>query len=194
MGIQAKNQQDWLLIHFANMYNRVTTVALYDTLGVEATKFCVDQTEMITISGTIDMLKNLCKIKKEEEEAQPPTNNLSRLKYFIAMGVDTVPQADRTVFEDHGLTVYTIGEVHNKGKETIAKMGEEGYLNPPLKDDVLILSYTSGTTGVPKGVKITHNQLLNVSFAVNSRLEKGGFPVTRSDIYISYLPAAHSFE
>ena len=42
LGIQAKNSKEWLLIHFANMFQRVTSVALYDTLGVEATRFCVD--------------------------------------------------------------------------------------------------------------------------------------------------------
>jgi len=72
------------------MYQRVTTIALYDTLGVEATKFCVDQTEMITIAGTVDCLHKLCKIKKEEETADPPTQNMARLKYFIAMGTTTI--------------------------------------------------------------------------------------------------------
>jgi len=113
IGIQAKNQLDWLLIHFANMYQRTTTVALYDTLGVEATKFCINQTRMVTIAGTLDMLHKLCKIKKEETESG--ATNLARIKFFIVMGCETVPQADRTVFEDHGLTVYTIGDVHKKG-------------------------------------------------------------------------------
>lgn len=73
------------------MYQRVTSVALYDTLGVESIKYCINQTEMITIAGTLDMLENLCKVKKEEEESNPPTDNLSRLKFFIVMGVETVP-------------------------------------------------------------------------------------------------------
>ena len=112
MGIQAKNQKDWILIHWANMFQKTTTVALYDTLGVEATKFCVNQTELITIAGTVDMLHKICKIKKEEGEANPPTKNLSRLQYFIVMGQETVSQADRTVFEDHGMTVYTVSDVY----------------------------------------------------------------------------------
>jgi len=67
-------------------------------------------------------------------------------------------------------------------------------LNPPGPDDCFILSYTSGTTGVPKGVKITHNQVLNTAYAVNTRMETGGIGVGKADTYISYLPAAHSFE
>lgn len=71
---------------------------------------------------------------------------------------------------------------------------KDGALNPPSKDDVFILSYTSGTTGVPKGVKISHKMVLNTAFAVNSRMAIGGVAVGRNDCYISYLPAAHSFE
>ena len=33
IGIQSKNRAEWLLTHFANMFQSVTTVALYDTLG-----------------------------------------------------------------------------------------------------------------------------------------------------------------
>lgn len=54
-----------------------------------------------------------------------------------------------------------------------------------------MFSYTSGTTGDPKGVKLTHKMILGAGFAVNSRLSK---PFDYEDTYISYLPAAHSFE
>jgi len=55
-----------------------------------------------------------------------------------------------------------------------------------------MFSYTSGTTGPPKGVKLTHKMVLSCSYGVNSRLGVG--KISDYDTYISYLPAAHSFE
>lgn len=59
-----------------------------------------------------------------------------------------------------------------------------------------MFSYTSGTTGDPKGVKLTHKMVLGVQYAVNQRLDAKppSRSVTKDDCYISYLPAAHSFE
>jgi long-chain acyl-CoA synthetase len=74
------------------------------------------------------------------------------------------------------------------------KNEEELNGNLPSKNDVFILSYTSGTTGVPKGVKLTHKMVLNVAYAVNSRMGAHGLGLGMKDCYISYLPAAHSFE
>ena len=50
--------------------------------------------------------------------------------------------------------------------------------------------YTSGTTGVPKAVKISHRNILSVSTAANY----AGVDVYDNDTVISYLPLAHSFE
>ena len=58
-----------MLTHFANMFQSVTTVALYDTLGVEAIKFCVDQTELTTVAGTMDCLRKLADLKKAEADS-----------------------------------------------------------------------------------------------------------------------------
>jgi long-subunit acyl-CoA synthetase (AMP-forming) len=33
MGIYAKNREEWVLTHLANMKNSITSVAFYDTLG-----------------------------------------------------------------------------------------------------------------------------------------------------------------
>jgi long-chain acyl-CoA synthetase len=59
MGIQSKNRKEWALTHLAGMFRRVTTVAFYDTLGPEATKFCVNQTQVSTIACTIDCATKL---------------------------------------------------------------------------------------------------------------------------------------
>jgi long-chain acyl-CoA synthetase len=53
-------------------------------------------------------------------------------------------------------------------------------------DDVLTLIYTSGTTGPPKGVEITHANMLAEIAATSSLL-----PVTGTDRVASYLPSAH---
>lgn len=50
--------------------------------------------------------------------------------------------------------------------------------------------YTSGTTGVPKAVKISHKNILSVSTAANY----AGVEIFAEDTVISYLPLAHSFE
>ena len=60
------------------------------------------------------------------------------------------------------------------------------------KEDVYMFSYTSGTTGDPKGVMLSHQMIIGAAFAVNSRM--GDKPMTEEDCYVSYLPAAHSFE
>ncbi len=56
-------------------------------------------------------------------------------------------------------------------------------------DDILTLIYTSGTTGPPKGVEITHAQMLAQITATNAIM-----PADVSDRLISYLPLAHIAE
>ena len=57
------------------------------------------------------------------------------------------------------------------------------------KNDVYIFSYTSGTTGDSKGVKLTHNNILSNSRSMQNRL-----PTVPGETMISYLPYTHSFE
>jgi long-chain acyl-CoA synthetase len=52
-----------------------------------------------------------------------------------------------------------------------------------------MLSYTSGTTGDPKGVMLTHKMMMN---AVGASLISN--PIYKGEAYISYLPLAHSYE
>jgi len=56
-------------------------------------------------------------------------------------------------------------------------------------DDVLTLIYTSGTTGNPKGVTLTHNNLVSNVLASSHRA-----PVDSSDLCLEFLPLCHVFE
>ena len=57
-------------------------------------------------------------------------------------------------------------------------------------DDLLTLIYTSGTTGPPKGVQLTHRNLMSLVAAVDGIID---FP-ERGGKVISWLPAAHIAE
>jgi len=62
----------------------------------------------------------------------------------------------------------------------------------PKPETVYTLCYTSGTTGQPKGVMITHrNMMANVGAIEHF---DGTFKIQADDVYISYLPLAHVFE
>lgn len=47
-----------------------TTIALYDTLGAEAARFVVKQTELTTILCSSDLIKNIIKLKADDPESQ----------------------------------------------------------------------------------------------------------------------------
>jgi long-subunit acyl-CoA synthetase (AMP-forming) len=41
IGIQSKNRKEWYLQHIANFHMGVTTVAMYDTLGEDASRYVI---------------------------------------------------------------------------------------------------------------------------------------------------------
>jgi long-chain acyl-CoA synthetase len=58
------------------------------------------------------------------------------------------------------------------------------------QEDVVCVSYTSGTTGNPKGAMITHKNLV-VMLKSTSLTD---FKLTSTDVHLSYLPLAHLYE
>ena len=42
MGIQSKNRKEWCLTNLGNMRQKITSVALYDTLGKDAMRYIIN--------------------------------------------------------------------------------------------------------------------------------------------------------
>lgn len=60
---------------------------------------------------------------------------------------------------------------------------------PPGADDLAAIVYTSGTTGKPKGVMLTHRNVVSDVKAVLDRIAP-----TVDDVFLSFLPLSHTFE
>uniref|UniRef100_A0A2N9EE49 Long-chain-fatty-acid--CoA ligase n=1 Tax=Fagus sylvatica TaxID=28930 RepID=A0A2N9EE49_FAGSY len=60
---------------------------------------------------------------------------------------------------------------------------------PPKPEDVATICYTSGTTGTPKGVVLTHGNLIASAAGFCLAIK-----FNSSDVYLSYLPLAHIYE
>lgn len=59
----------------------------------------------------------------------------------------------------------------------------------PHADDLAAIVYTSGTTGKPKGVMLTHRNVVSDVKAVLERIAP-----TVDDVFLSFLPLSHTFE
>jgi amino acid adenylation domain-containing protein/non-ribosomal peptide synthase protein (TIGR01720 family) len=71
--------------------------------------------------------------------------------------------------------------------DSLGDIDQDAWLEPEVgRESLAFLQYTSGSTGSPKGVKLTHENLLH-----NAAMVYSAFEHTREDVYVSWLPTFH---
>lgn len=177
-GIISESRFEWVVSDFACIMNRIQTVPIYTTmtqgqikyiLEHSGAKLCFTSTKLIT-----DKIRTIY-------------YELTELKKVITFNKSELELDNFINFED---LVYQ-SVIHSKESysEEIADSYFEDCARKISGDDILTIIYTSGTTGTPKGVCLTHkNVLSNVSSC-----EKA-FNITSKDRLLSFLPLAHSYE
>ena len=177
LGIFSRNKKEWLLSFLGAMKDSITIVTIYETLGDLAVQFILEQTQLITIVIETKALKKILDLAKQ--------NKIGKLKNLIVIEKEDDEETCKQL-EKLGLKTYSWEEIEQKGKNE----GQNITLNNAKPDDICTINYTSGTTGYPKGVKVTHKNIC-VGTDVGEIIGLNGTP---NDVYLSYLPYAHIME
>ncbi|MEX2117860.1 MAG: long-chain fatty acid--CoA ligase, partial [Bacteroidota bacterium] len=116
-------------------------------------------------------------------------NKILRIRKDVKGFGKTVVMSDKGIAPTDGVLsfakVYELGAEYEKSHSGFFKQS----LSQSKPDDLLTFIYTSGTTGNPKGVMLTHNNLVS-----NIKASADVIPFGESDVLLSFLPLCHSFE
>eukprot|EP00121_Abeoforma_whisleri_P016992 Awhi_evm1s15574 len=161
---------DWQISAHGCHSTNVSVVTFYATLGEEAVAYGLNQTKVTHLVTEERLLPMLKKILPECPD----------LKHIIFTGKSDVSFDDTSVKCTHLSEIEALGE--KSEKELVVATPE----------DLAVIMYTSGSTGLPKGVMLTN---LNVTSCVNGIRNCIGKDFFRpDDRYIGYLPLAHILE
>ena len=178
LGIYSKNRPEWLLSYFAAARDSITIVTVYDTLGDVALEYIFNQTKLTTLVIEAKVLKKLINLAKDGKSGQ--------IKNLIVLDKnEDEPSCEELKKLD--FNIYTWEEVAKEGEEK----GKDIELHLPGPDSIMTINYTSGTTGNPKGAKVSHNSVILNTDVIEML---GLFLKEESDIYLSFLPLAHIME
>lgn len=177
IGIQGKNSVEWVITDIANICYGYTSMPLYDTLGDEAVDHMLVETELTTLFLTSDLIKKHSKRMKSASQAHP-----CFLQQLVIMDEWALTPEDLAELE--GIKWYRFSQLLEIGSKDIKPFPQ---IQP---EQIVCFSYTSGTTGQPKGAMISHKNLIATIGGAEDRL----YLMSPSDVYLSYLPLAHVFE
>uniref|UniRef100_A0A6A7FS43 Long-chain-fatty-acid--CoA ligase n=2 Tax=Hirondellea gigas TaxID=1518452 RepID=A0A6A7FS43_9CRUS len=173
VGIYSQNCPEWILTEQGLYCQSMVIVPLYDTLGPEACNFILSTTALTTVICQDD--------RKMAQLLQSPPKSL---RLFIA-----IHEPDRDVrirAQKLGITIKRFDEIEALGASSKIKE------RPPKPEELSCVNFTSGTTGMPKGVMLTHE---NVVAAVSATLlQLAEHKPHKSDVMLSFLPLAHMLE
>ncbi|GGE14773.1 AMP-binding protein [Marinithermofilum abyssi] len=183
LAIWATNVPEWLITQFATGKMGAVMITVNTNYQASELEYLLRQSDaetLILMEGFrgvsyVEILYKICPELRAAEPGKIQSARLPRLKNVIYLGKEKLPG------------MFTWEEVMAMGKDVSDEELAERQrsLHP---DDVINMQYTSGTTGFPKGVMLTHNNIVN-----NARNIAECMKLTPNDRMCIPVPFFHCF-
>jgi long-chain acyl-CoA synthetase len=172
VAIVSENRPEWVVADMAIVGLGAVDVPVYPTLTPKQLEFIFNDAGISAV--IVSNQFQLSKVQKIRSEVRS-------LQHVILM-TEKGHEDPRVL----GLSrIFVLGDAYERQHPGFFA-SSAGSVRP---DDLLTIIYTSGTTGNPKGVMLTHQNMVSNVLASASVI-----PFGPSDVFLSFLPLCHSFE
>jgi long-chain acyl-CoA synthetase len=181
IGLWCQNRPEWQITDLACMSQSLFSVSLYDTLGPEASEYIVRHANLHCVVTSLPHIPTLLRLK-------PRLPSLKMIISLDPLDAGEAPGLSKQAVlsdlaSDLGVTIASVDKVEELGASL-----RRPY-NPPGPDDIITINYTSGTTGPPKGVILTHAAAVAAAACSVCTIRQSS-----EDTICSYLPLAHIYQ
>ena len=171
VALLSENRPEWAIVDYACLTAGLTDVPLYPSLPAQQlAPMLVDSGVAAAFVSTVEQAAKIASIRDQ----------LPALRMVISFTDEPVPGVD-----------LTLGELEAWGAAWATPAGARAYRERALAvqhDALATIIYTSGTSGEPKGVMLTHDNIHSNVMAARDVL-----PAMGQDVTLSFLPLSHIF-
>lgn len=174
VAILSENRVGWVIADIGILSLGAITCPIYPTNTPEQIKYVINHSESkVVFVSTKSQYEKLLEIKNEI----PTVNYVVSFEKFL--GDKTLPLLTFNQLLETSIPLT------KEDREIL-----ENDINQVLEDDILTCIYTSGTTGIPKGVLLTHKNILWDAYLGIKKVEV----LDDKETLLSFLPLSHSLE
>lgn len=168
MGIYSKNRLEWIIADFGCVLSGNTSISISNTSALKELLYIIQHSECNIIICSMNELKNIDKLIKE----------CPLIEIIILM--DSEENINTEIIQNKNIQVISFQKLISIGKLNQIE------LNPPCNNHISSIIYSSGSTGMPKGIYNTSerwNLFLTHIYMISTPL-----------IRLSFLPFSHTTE
>ena len=205
--LYADTRPEWQIVSQALIRLGAVVCTMYSTLGVDGILHTVNETQVSHVVAQRDKVSRLLRLKGKLPKLKKIIYFETSLWLPLELGGDGVgpqrgkvsdqgaefrhPEVECICFRrllEEGLAIKP-DQLERLEAENLARPGSA----PRSKDSPAVIMYTSGSTGIPKGVLISHGNIM-ATIKSFSYVTKDFVHKPKENVCTAYLPLAHIFE